>query len=191
MLHKLIFFITLIVSNLILGTVHSEESLPLQSTSGKVCWPLNFAGITLGITNDSQVRRLLGNGVFRSGEGDTGGRYFIDKKKSATLHAVMYTDAVVGELAITEGVESSLKKTELDKAVSHFFLPDSGFGNWHSLHLGASKIEVIKNLGNPARRNNEDSWEYTTSCTCEIPQFFTVNFKSDRLFQIVFSAPAG
>ncbi len=101
------------------------------------------------------------------------------------------TDSVVGELAITEGIDASIKKTEQDKAISQFFMSEEGFGKWRSLHLGASKIEVIKNLGNPARKNNEDSWEYTTSCACEIPQFFTLNFKNDRLFQIVFSAPAG
>ena len=59
-----------------------------------VCWPLNFAGITLGVTTDSEVQRLLGKGVFRKDEGDTGGRYFIDSKHTATLHTVSYTDTV-------------------------------------------------------------------------------------------------
>ncbi len=91
MLRKLLFYVVIFVTNLILSSVHSEENLASQNTEGKVCWPLNFAGITLGITNDSQVRRLLGNGIFRSEEGDTGGRYFIDKKRKSTLHAIMYT----------------------------------------------------------------------------------------------------
>jgi len=50
------------------GSAVMGDELPLSP----VCWPLNFAGITLGVTTDSEVQRLLGNGVFREDEGDTG-----------------------------------------------------------------------------------------------------------------------
>lgn len=167
------------------------EPSRLVDTPGTVCWPLHFAGITLGVTNDSQVRRLLGDGVYRRSEGDTGGRYFVDKARRATLHVVMYTDSVVGELTVTAEIDSSLQKAEQSKAASKFFDPDEGFGNWHALHLGSTKADVLKNLGEPARKNNDDVWEYSTSCACEIPQSFAVRFRDGRLFQIVLSAPAG
>lgn len=184
---------TVVLATVVFPTVSYSggTSIP-QRAVGTVCWPLHFAGITLGITNDSQVRRLLGRGIFRRDEGDVGGRYFIDKKRRTTLHVVMYTDSVVGELTIQEGLDISLQQEEQEKAISQFFNPEDGFGNWHALRLGASKADVVQNLGDPAHRNNDDNiWEYTTSCACEIPQFFTLHFRDGHLFKVVFSAPAG
>src|SRR5258707_15062904 len=74
------------------------RSQELKLQRGMVCWPLNFSGVTLGVTSDSQVERLLGKGVARKNEGDTGGRYFTDEGRTAMLHVVSYTDSVVGEL---------------------------------------------------------------------------------------------
>ena len=162
-----------------------------QHKAGTVCWPLNFAGITLGVTNDSQVKRLLGTGKFRREEGDAGGRYYIDKNRRATLHVVMYTDAVVGELTVLDGVDPGLKGKEQNAAVSIFFDPAEGFGNWHALHLGSSKKAVLENLGDPVKKNNDDEWVYSTICACEIPQHFTLFFRNEHIFKIVFSAPAG
>lgn len=188
MLREIILSSALLLATTLSGVACSAETLVPRGT---VCWPLHFAGITLGITNDAQLRRLLGNGIHRRKEGDTGGRYFIDRKKRATLHAVMYTDSVVGELTVLDGLDSSLQKAELENATSGFFDPDEGFGNWHALHLGSSKADTLKNLGEPSQKNNDNEWIYTTSCACELPEFFTIYFKSGRLFQVVFSAPAG
>lgn len=187
MLMSSIFLTAMIFSN----GVRSAENPVQQNAKGTVCWPLHFAGVTLGITNDSQLRRLLGNGNYRRLEGETGGRYFIDEKRRATLHVVMYTDTVVGELSIQEGLDSKLKNDEQKEAVSKFFNPEEGFGNWDALHLGVTKAEVLKNLGEPALRISSNIWQYSTSCACEIPQFFTVYFKNERLFRVVFAAPAG
>lgn len=171
--------------------IAAPESTKPMNPPGTVCWPLHFAGITLDVTNDAQVRRLLGDGAVRQSEGDTGGRYFLDMKHRATLHVVTYTDSIVGELTLTDGIDPALKKVEQGRAKSKLFHSDEGFGNWHALHLGSSKADVLKNLGEPAKKGNEDVWEYATSCACEIPQTFTVRFKDGRVFQIVFSAPAG
>ncbi len=116
------------------------------SPKGSVCWPMHFAGITVGINNDSHVVRLLGAGLFRKDEGDTGGRIFIDKRHSATLHIVFYTDKVVGELTISTGV-LPLSAPDQKKAESQYFNPTEGFGNWHALHLGSKQEDVINNLG--------------------------------------------
>ncbi len=163
----------------------------VQEKPGSVCWPMNFAGIVLGVTNDSQVKRLLGPGRFYSKEGDTGGRYFVDKDRRATLHVVMYTDGVVGELTVSQGIDPALKGGGQGTPESLLFDPSESFGNWHALHLGSSKAEVLKNLGVPETKNNDDEWVYSTSCACEIPQHFTLFFRSERIFKIVFSAPAG
>jgi hypothetical protein len=156
----------------------------------KVCWPLHFAGITLGITTDSEVTRLIGNGLFRKDNGFTGGRVFVDKNHTATLHTVSLTDQVVGEVTVSSGV-SGLSKTELSKAESSFFNANYGFGNWHALNLGSTQTEVVKNLGAPAEKNKEGGWVYYTACVCEISEYFTIYFTNGRITKVVFSAPAG
>lgn len=162
----------------------------LQLPSGTVCWPLHFSGITLGISTDSHVQRLLGKGVFRATEGDTGGRYYIDRNGKATLHVVSYTDSIVGEVTISEGVSSEIA-TERKNAVTPWFNPKEGFGNWHALRLGASKSDVLKNLGKPEKEISPDEWQYSVAYTCELPEYFTLSFRSGRLVKITLSAPPG
>jgi hypothetical protein len=170
-----------------LNSVPADSSMP----PGAVCWPLHFSGITLGVTTDSQVQRLLGQGVLRKNEGDAGGRYFIDGKGRATLHAVEYTDAVVGELTILSDIDPEITPAERTRAATKWFSPNEGFGNWHALHLGSSKEDVLKNLGAPEKKKSTDEWTYSTTCACELPEFFTLFFKNGQLFKIVLSAPAG
>ena len=160
-----------------------------ETSLSPVCWPPNFAGITLGVTTDSEVQRLLGKGIFRKDEGDTGGRYFIDSKHTATLHTESYTDTVVGEVTVQEGI--AVKPAEVRAATSKWFNPQQGFGNWYALHLGSTKDEVRKNLGNPVKGSAVDAWRYDSSCACELEVFFTMYFKKDRIWKVVFSAPAG
>lgn len=163
----------------------------LKLPQGWVCWPLRHSGIVLKITTDDQVKRLLGEGVFRKNEGDSGGRWFVDAERSATLHVVGYTDSVIGEVTIEEGVNVELKKDELEKATSKWFNPNEGFGNWQDLRLGSTKEEVIENLGLPVKKIEPDQFLYQTRCTCELESFFTLFFQKDRLVKIVLSSPAG
>lgn len=170
------------------GRAQSPESV---EPPGSVCWPLNFSGVVLGVTTNSQVERLLGPGVVRADEGETGGRYFTDTKGTATLHVISYTDYVVGEVTLSAGVEPVIKSTEQKLASSKWFNPEEGFGKWHALRLGSSKEEVAKNLGQPKKKMTSDEWRYDTICACELPEYFTIFFKNDRVTKIVFSAPPG
>lgn len=176
--------LVLIVIIVIASPITADELL-----LSPVCWPLNFAGITLGVSTDSQVQRLLGDGVFRENEGHGRGRYFVDSKRTATLHTVGYTNAVIGKLTLQEGIV--VKPTELRSATSQWFDPGQGFGNWHALHIGSTKDEVKKNLGDPVRGGSTDAWRYDSKCACELETFFTVHFKNDRIWKVVFSAPPG
>jgi hypothetical protein len=177
--HTFIFLIFAFVSPIMAG------ELPLSP----VCWPLNFAGITLGVTTDSEVQRLLGNGVFRSNDGSVGERYFVDSGHTATLHTVNYTDTIVGEVTLQEGID--VKPTEISEATSQWFNPRRGFGNWHALHLGSTKEDVKSNLGESAKGKSTNAWRYDSKCACDIEIYFTVYFKNDRIWKVVFSAPAG
>jgi hypothetical protein len=57
-------------------------------------------------------------------------------------------------------------------------------------HLGSTKDEVKKNLGEPVNGNTTDAWRYDSTCACELGRFFTVHFKNDRIYKVVFSAPS-
>lgn len=162
-----------------------------DSTSRSVCWPLNFAGITLGVTTDAEVQRLLGKGVVYEEPPAMDSRYFIDSKRSASLHVVSYTDEVVGEVTLLVGIDPGIHPNERKLAVTKWFNPDDGFGNWHALRLGSSKEEVIKNLGKPKEMTGVNQWTYYTKCACEIPESFRLFFKNRRLYKIVLSAPPG
>lgn len=163
----------------------------LKLPPGTVCWPLHFSGITLGLTTDPEVERLLGKGVVRKSERDTGGRYFIDEEHTATLHVVSYTDYVVGEVTLRMGIDPSVHANELKQAESRWFKPADGFGNWHALRLGSSREEVAKNLGQPKKKIAANDWRYESICECELPEFFDVFFRDEKVVKVVFSAPDG
>ena len=171
--------------------VSAARSQELKLKRGTGCWPLNFSGVTLGVTSDPEVERLLGKGIARKNEGDTGGRYFVDEGHTATLHLVSYTDSIVGEVTLRVGVDPAIPASELKQAESKWFKPADGFGNWHALHLGSSKDDVLKNLGEPKKRIAANDWRYETICECELPEYFDVFFKENTLVKVVFSAPVG
>ena len=179
---------SVLVLLLTLASLQSSSSAsPGGKPKGTVCWPLNFAGITVGVNTDSQVQRLLGKGVFRQDEGHTGGRYFIDGNHTTTLHIVEGVDRVVETLTVAEGVSHEIKMSEQTNAVSKWFDPHEPFGNYHALQFGSSKETVLGNLGEPQRRVNPDKWEYESTCACELPSYLTVSFKAGRLVQLELS----
>lgn len=172
------------------GIPATQKDVPAEP-KGSVCWPPHWAGVVVGITTDQEVQRLLGRGILRNEEGDTGGRYFIDPTGTATLHVVSYTDFVVGDVVITEGVDPAIKPDEHGAAISKWFNPKEGFGNRGALNLGSSRSEVLKNLGEPAEAQKDGGWRYNSKCACELPVGFTVYFTNNRLTKIFLSAPPG
>ncbi len=177
----------MILSTLILLTLSTTGSVEASKAKGSVCWPLHFAGITVGVTTDPQVQRLLGKGVFRPDEGHTGGRYFLDAKHTATLHIVEGVDKMVELLTVRVGVDPTIKTSERDLAVSKWFEPHEGFGNWHQLQLGSSSNEVLENLGEPKLKTRAE-WTYETTCACELPEYLTVKFQGSRVVELNLSA---
>jgi hypothetical protein len=103
----------------------------------------------------------------------------------------MYTDKVTGTLTVLDGIDPTLIGEAGETPVSEYFDPTEGFGNWHALHLGSTKEDVLRNLGAPKKKNNDNEWVYSTNCSCEIPNYFSLFFRNEHIFKIVFSAPAG
>ena len=150
-----------------------------------ICGAINFSGIVPGVTTDSEVQRLLGNGVSRD-EIDAVSRYFVDSKRTATLQVRSCTDLIVCEVIVQEGI--AVNPTDISAAISQWFNPHQRVGP--ALKLGSTKDEVKKNLGDPVNDSTTDAWRYDSTCTCALPVFFTVYFKNDRIQKVVFSAPS-
>jgi|SRR5215472_7327005 len=167
-----------------LAPAQSSSPPSFATPKGTVRWPLNFAGITIGVNTDSHVQRLLGKGVFRKDEGHTGGRYFVDVNGKATLHMVEGVDRVVDELTVAQGISHEIKASERSTATSKWFDPHEPFGNWHALRLGSTKDEVLSNLGEPQKRINANEWQYESTCACELPAYVSVSFKAGRVVQL-------
>jgi hypothetical protein len=55
--------------------------------------------------------------------------------------------------------------------------------------LGSSKSDVVSNLGEPARKNNEEEWVYDAEHTCELPEYMTLYFYDGKVVRVVLSAP--
>lgn len=157
--------------------------------NGTVCWQLHFSGVSVGVTEDDQLQRLMGGaGVFRSNEGHTGGRYYVDEKGEFTLHIEEGVDRVVESITVSKGVNRKFSAFEQNAAVSKWFYPKEGFGNWRALHLGSDTQEVRENLGEPKEKQKGGSvWVYESTCSCEIPNELSIEFHDGKVTEIVFS----
>jgi hypothetical protein len=172
-------FMVVLSSLVALGQTSSEPR-------GTVCWSLHFAGITVGVTNDKQVQRLLGGpGVFRPDEGHTGGRYYIDARHEATLHIEFGVDRIVESVTVSRGISPIVKNSERKAALGKWFEPQEGFGNWRALHLGSLAQEVTKNLGEPQQKQADGTkWIYESTCACDLPEFLSIEFKDGEIVEL-------
>jgi hypothetical protein len=164
------------------------QDMPKQK--GMVCWQLHFAGISVAVTDDEQLQRLMGGaGVFRPDEGHSGGRYYVDAKSEFTLHVELGVDRIVEAVTVSKGVNKALTANERKAAISKYFYPTEGFGNWHALHMGSNVTEVLENLGEPKeKQKNGRIWSYESVCSCEIPHVLSVEFRKDSVSELVLSA---
>lgn len=160
------------------------------ATTGTFCWPMHYAGIVAGVSQEKHVIRLLGQGVSKPIDSESG-RFYVDPAGKITLSVQFVTDKIVGEIALGAGVSAVLSASERGQAVSKQLEPKEGWGKWHALNIGATREQVRENLGPPAKTEGKDVWTYESSCAGEIPQYFTVSFRQGKVWRVVFSAPAG
>ena len=96
----------------------------------------------------------------------------------------------MGEVTVSAGIDPSIKPEERQAATSKWFTLKEGFGKFGTrYHLGSSKEDTLKNLGQPKKKVSPDNWEYSTICTCEIPEFFNLFFRDGRLVKIILPLP--
>ena len=169
-----------------LGVALSATGTP----STGFCWSMHLAGLVVGVSEDGHARRLLG-GSEPMDQGDSWVRWYVDKKKTASLRITSCTDMIVCELSIQLGSNADALAHGVSPTISEQFDPTEGFGNGHALHLGSLKSDVRSNMGAPSQIDSEDIWIYNRACTCELPEYMTIHFVSDMVTKVVFSAPAG
>ena len=150
---------------------------------------MHYAGVIAGTSRDKHVVRLLGQGAHRPNESE-GVRYYVDPGAMMTMKVSTFTDGIVGEISLEQGVDRSLTKGERGRAVSRRLEPNEGFGNWHALRLGSTREEVQANLGPPTETSGPGVWMFNAECTCELPQYFTLHFEAGKIRRVVFSAPS-
>ncbi len=163
-----------------------------QQRNDMICGPLSFAGIVLDLTNDSQVTRLLGYGKLRNTQFEAK-RYFVDRDLRATLivtmniiinnkHRELFT---VKRLTIADSIDPFLKTAGQEMPVSKYFNPkEILFG----LHLGSAQEDVLKRLGKPKKKINENEWRYSAYC-CDAADDITLFFENGHIHKIVLAVP--
>jgi hypothetical protein len=183
MIHRLIF---------ILLAAHSAVFAADETSRkpGTFCWPMHYAGVVAGTSQDKHVVRLLGQGAHRPRESE-GARYYVDPSAKMTMKVSTFTDGIVGEIDLESSVTRTFTKGERIRALTRTLDPAEGFGKWHALRLGSTREEVQANLGSPAEMNGPNVWVFNAECTCELPQYMTLHFSGERVRRVVFSAPPG
>ena len=164
----------------------------LSSTPSSPGPAINLPATVLGrspcrFEHQEDVLRLYGPGIFASEEGDSGGSYYRDAKGSVTLHAVYYTDTVVGELEVIEGNALPPSTRKRPEAVSPNLKPPFLHAG---LAFGSTEEAVLAAMGQPTRKEKGNdsfvTFVYLSACRCELESGISFVFKSDRLFKVVY-----
>jgi hypothetical protein len=163
------------------GPAHAVQASP------STCMPPFWGGVLAGSSIKEDVLRLYGPGISAPEEGDTGGSYYLDAKGSVTLHAVYYTDTIVGELEVIEGNALPPSARKRPEAVSPNLKPPFLHAG---LPFGSTEEAVLAAMGQPTRKEKEgDSFVtfiYLSACRCELESGISFVFKNSRLVKIVY-----
>jgi hypothetical protein len=165
---------------------------PVAQAPPPTCLPPFWGGVLAGSSIKEDVLRLYGPGIFVSEEGDTGGSYYRDAKGSVTLHAVYYTDNVVGELEVIEGnaLPASIRKRP--EAVSPYLKPPFLHAG---VAFGSTEKAVLVTMGQPTRREKGNgslvTLAYLSACRCELESGISFIFKDGKLFKVLYWSDSG
>jgi len=119
--------------------------------------PLECSGIKAGSSNDALVMKKFGIGLYYSGDGHGGVRYYTDSLRTVILKSVIGVDRMIEEVALTL-FEYPFSYTQ-DK-VSSIPLSDNLKGNAGlvgGIKFGDSVERVIKVYGHPNMDEKKDS----------------------------------
>ena len=89
---------------LVVLAVIASLSRAVQGDGVPRAYPLYVAGIVVGMSTETDVRRMFGDGLFRKDEGHSGGRYYVDPKRTVTLHVEFGVDRVIEYVSYARGI---------------------------------------------------------------------------------------
>jgi hypothetical protein len=173
--------LSMIVGMYFLAAVQAVQAPP------STCLPPFWGGVLAGSSTKEHVVGLYGQGILAPDEGDSGGSYYRDAKGTITLHAVYYTDQIVGTLEVIEGNALPPNARQRPEAVSPFLKPPF-------LHagraFGATEEAVVSSMGQPTRKEKEEdgltTFVYLSDCHCELESGISFVFRKGRLFKVVY-----
>ena len=153
--------------------------------------PLSLCSIKAGVTKDSAVVALFGEGLFDKDAGHGGARYYTDETKKIIFRSVIGTDNVIEEVGVCSAklpFDFIINKT-ISIPVSKKLNPASiMMGN---IKIGDPKEKVVLQFGKP---NKDETLNGITSLTYEdthdewkeiaIGYTATFEFKENRLERI-------
>jgi len=162
--------------------LQAAAAKPRQSTvTAKPEYPLYCAGVVVGMSTDTDLKRMYGTGLFQRGEGHGGGRYFIDPKGQVTLHVTTGTGGVIESVTYRKGVHLPSSTTTGRRAAVAASLTSGERLQW-GIRLGDTVDEIIRQLGKPAKDLRTGSSRVLHYRAEEMPYilFYEADFNFDR-----------
>src|ERR1051326_1418697 len=92
------------LATIVAALLASSEVRGANQGGRRLAYPLYCAGIVVGMSSDTDVRRMYGDGFFVREEGHLGGRYFTDPKRQVTLHVEIGVDQIIETVSYARGV---------------------------------------------------------------------------------------
>jgi hypothetical protein len=154
--------------------------------------PLTLCNVTAGSSNDSMVVRLYGEGLYDSGEGTGGARYFIDESKKIILKTVIGKDKVIEEVSLCSSkLTFDFVKNKMESVPAAKKLNEQSImtGN---IHMGDMREKIVQQFGTPNKtetvkeiriltyEDTQDEWKEIVFYKA------TFEFKENRLERIAF-----
>ena len=147
-----------------------------------------------GITEDRDVVTLHGKGLFATGLGHGGGRYYSDAQRRMTMVVEIGVDNIIESVSIELGQHGpSTSKARVPLPISRRIDAAAGFGEFHQLKLGSSDGDVRGNLGEPTdirtASRGVTTWVYRTdyvNTECYADAEVRVSFMNGRVNRVVF-----
>ncbi len=146
-----------------ISCIHTSAAKFRRGTApGQVCMTPTWYGITLGTTSDSTVVSLHGQGLYRSDGDGRWRRYYHDRTRSVLMVSHADLNGTVNSLTISFQQDTAARKSN-DIGVSQKLSAAKGIGDT-KLHLGSSREETRKVLGEGKEVENTTVWSYDVTC---------------------------
>jgi len=181
--------LSLMIGIYLLVASHGIQQSP---STCEPCVPPFWGGVLAGQSTKDHVLRLYGSGVFTPNEGDSGGTYYRDSKRSITLHVVYYTDEMVGALELIQGNALPSSARASSGAVSRYLKPPFLF---EGLTFGATEAAVLSRMGTPSREEKDEeglrTLVFLSTCGWDLESGISFVFRRSRLVKVIYWAASG